>query len=428
MYMKSVYQSFVVLQILSALTLANTNIPSFIPNLRKRRAGNAGLDSSKVSLPFALPGQNLDLSEEERNGDEMIPGQAKKFDVVLCGDANEVQLEDGNKSGGEGSDGFVAENEKVGMPNDLNLERYNSRRGVSYTKRKSRGIQMNDSIETHHDKTVSINDGEKAYDCYWKPSSELHYHQSKSVDNNGSLIRTTETTRCRSDYGDFRNRNIPDEEKLYLTEESGDEPPQKINFMPSVDIAGVSDGSTSFCPELSHLAILSSHSGISVGSPHKVITVAPCDQRSSGDRKSVNLCEVGTQTSLSIVCIEMQERNAGHSSTPSLPRACTSQSTQVSPSPSLLSVPPPKPQRHIETSHSPHINMMTGNVSSIAASRGLNYSYNAHQLMKEITELTRLVGPPVRPKQRKSAQGRDIARSKSANGKSIELQCKPVLL
>lgn len=418
-------QVFMVLQILSALTLANTSIPLFVPNLRKRRAGNAGLDSSKVSLPFALPGQSLDLSEEEQNGDEMIPGPAKKFDVTLHGNANEVPLEVGNKSEVEDSDGSVAENETVRMPNDLNLDGCNGKRDDSGTKRKSRSIEMNDSVEICHDKTVSMNDSEKAGDCYWKPSSELRYGQSKSVDNNGHRIRTRETKRCRSDYGDFRNRNIPDEEKLYLTEESGDEPPQKMNFKPSVDIAGISDGSTSFCPELSHLAILSSHSGLSVGSPHKVITVAPCDQSNSGDSKSVNACEVGTQTSLSIDYFEMQERCATHSSP--LPRAYTSQSTQVSPPPSRLSVPPPKLQRHIGTGQSPHISKITSNESSSPASRGLNYSYNAHQLVKELSE-SYLVGPPVRPERRKSAQGKDIARSKSADNKSIELQWKPVLL
>jgi hypothetical protein len=420
-------QVFVVLQILSALTLANTSIPSFVPNLRKRRTGNAGLDSSKVSLPFAMPGQSLDLSEEERNKDEMIPEPAKKFDVILHGDTNEVQLETGNKSEGEDSDESVAGNEKLQMPNNLNLDGCNGRRDGSGTKRKSRSIEMNDSVETCHDRTVSMKDSEKTGDSYWKLSSDLHYGQSKTVDNNGHRIRIPETKRCISDYEDFRNRNIPDEEKLYLTEESGDEPPQKINFRPSVDITGVSGGSISFCPELSHLAILSSHSGISVGSPHKVITVAPCTQNNSGDSKSVNACEVGTQTSLSIDCIEMQEKSVTRSSPPPLPRACTSQSTQVSPPPSRLSVPPPKLQRHIGTSQSPYISKITGNVCSSPENRGLNYSYNAHQLVKELAE-SYLVRPPVRPERKKSAQGKDIARSKSADGKSIELEWKPVLL
>jgi hypothetical protein len=47
--------------------------------------------------------------------------------------------------------------------------------------------------------------------------------------------------------------------------------------------------------------------------------------------------------------------------------------------------------------------------------------------VKELSE-SYLVGPPVRPERRKSAQGKDIARSKSADNKSIELQWKPVLL
>jgi hypothetical protein len=417
----------VVLQILSALTLANTNTPSFVPNLRKRRVGNAGLDSSKISLTFALPDQSLDLSDEERNSDEKIPGPAKKFDVILCGETNEVELEDGNQSKGEGSDGSLAENnKKVGMSNDLNLDGCNSKRDNSSTKRKNRIVGINDSVEICHDKLVSMSESKNADDGYWKPGSELSCHQSRSTDNSGNQSRTTETNRCRNDYGDFRNRNIPDEVKLYLTEESDDEPPQKLNFMPSVDIAGVSDGSTSFCPELSRLAILSSHSGMSVGSPHNfgsgkvhMITVAPCNQSNNDGRKLVNACEVGTQTSLSVNYIEMQEKSATHSSP--LPRACTSQSTQVSPPPTRSSGPPPKPQRHIEKSK------ITGNVLSHPTSRGLNYSYNAQQLVKELVESDR-VETPVRPERRRSTQGKDFARSKSADNKSIELKWRPFML
>lgn len=442
-----------VLQILSALTLANTNIPAFVPNLRKRRAGNAGLDSSKVNLPFALPGQSLDLSDEEQNRDEKVPGPAKKFDVILCGEANEVGLEDVNQSEGEGSGGSGAENDaRVGMSNDLHQDGIDSRRDDGSTKGKKRSIEKNDSVEICHIKGVSIKDNRNAGECYWKPNSELNCHQSKNGDNYAHHIRTSETNRCKNDCGDLRNRNIPDEVKLYLTEESDDEPLQKLNFIPSVDVAGVSDGSTSFCPELSRLAVLSSHSGISIGSPHNFVTgkirmikVAPCNQSSSGDKLG-SACEVGTQTSLSIDCIEMQETNAAHSSPL---RTRTSQSTQVSPLPSRSSVPPPKPQRLIqksqspliskvtgnvssgsrstEKSQSPHINKMTGNVSSDSRSRGLNYSYNVQQLMKELA-VSNLVGAPVRPERRKSSQGKDITRSKSADDKSIELQCKPVLL
>lgn len=422
-----------VLQILSALTLANTNIPSFVPNLRKRRAGNAGLDSSKVNLPFALPGQSLDLSDEEQNHDEKVPGPAKKFDVILCGEANEVGLEDANQSEGEGSGGSGAENERMGMSNDLHQDGIDSRRDDGSTKRKRRSIEKNDSVEICHIKGVSIKDSRNAGECYWKPNSELNCHQSKSGDNYAHRIRTTETNRCKKDCGDLRNKNIPDEVKLYLTEESDDEPLQKLNFMPSVDVTGVSDGSTSFCPELSRLAVLSSHSGVSVGSPHNFVTgkirmikVTPCNQSSSGDKLG-SACEVGTQTSLSIDCIEMQETNATHSSPVQPPlRTHTSQSTQVSPLPSRSSVPPPKPQRLIQKSQSPHISKMTGNISD-SRSTGLNYSYNAQQLMKELA-VSNLVGAPVRPGRRKSTQGKDTSRRKSADDKSIELQCKPVLL
>jgi hypothetical protein len=79
--------------------------------------------------------------------------------------------------------------------------------------------------------------------------------------------------------------------------------------------------------------------------------------------------------------------------------------------------------RSIEKSLSPHINK----ILSDSRSRGLNYSYNAQQLVKEVAE-SNLVGPPVRPERRKSTQGKDIARSKSADDKSIELQWKPILL
>jgi hypothetical protein len=435
--------------------LANANIPSFVPNLRKRRAGNAGLDSSKVNLQFVLPGQSLDLSDEEQNHDEVMPGSAKKFDVFLCGGTNEMELGEVNQSKGEGSGGSMAENEgRVGMSNELRQVGIDSKMDDASTKINNKSIEKNDNVEICHIKGVSIKESKNAGECYWKPNSEFN---CKSTDNDAHQIRTTETNRCKNDCGDLRNRNIPDEVKLYLTEESDDELLQKLNFMPSVDVACVSDGSTSFCPELSRLAILSSHSGISVDSPHNFVTgkihmikVAPCNQNNSDDNKSGSACEVGTQTSLSIDYVEMQETNATHSSPPHPPlRTCTSQSTQVSPLPPRSSVPPPKPQRHTEKSQSPHIskvtgnvssgsrsieksqyphiNKVSGNVSSDSRSRGLNYSYNAQQLVKELA-VSNLVGSPIRPERRKSTQGKNIARSRSADDKSIELQCKPVLL
>jgi hypothetical protein len=415
--------------------LANTNIPSFVPNLRKRRAGNAGLDSSKVNLPFALPGQSLDLSDEEQNHDDIMPGSAKKFDI-LCGETNEVELRDLNQHEGEGSGGSVAENEgRVGMSNDLRQVGIDSRMDDASTKINNKSIERNDNVEICHIKGVSIKESKNVGECNWKPNSELNCLQSKSTDSDAHHIRTTETNRCRNDCGDLRNRNIPEEVNLDLTEESDDELLQKLTFMPSVDVAGVSDGSTSFCPELSRLAVLSSHSGLSVDSPHNFVTgkirmikVAPCNQNNSDDNKSGSACEVGTQTSLSIDCVEMHETIATHSSPPHPPlRTCTSQSTQVSPLPPRSSVPPPKPQRYIEQSQSPHISKMTCNVSSDSRSRGLNYSYNAHQLVKELA-MSSVMGAPVRPERRKSTQGKNIARSKSADDKSIELQSKPVLL
>lgn len=402
---------------MSALSLTNTNIPSLVPNLKKRRAGNAGLSSPKVSLPFAVPIQSLDMSDEEQNSNEKI------LDVLLRGEANEMELKDVNRSEGDGSEKSLAENEeRVGMSVDLDVEQCNSRRNDLNSERKGRSIEMNDSVEICHDKAISISDTKNAGDSYRKPSSELRC-QSRTVDSNVHGIRTT----------DFRNRSIPDEVKLYLTEESDDEPPHKLNFIPPVDAAGVSDGSTSFCPELSRLAILSSHSGLSVGSPHsfgtgkiRMITVAPCNQTNSDDKKSAKVCNIGTQTSLSIGSIEMQEGNATH--TIRLPsKACTTQSTQVSPPPSRSVLLSSRPQRRTERSQSPHMNKMTSYISSSPRSRGLNYSYNAQQLVKELTAYSQ-VGPPVRPERKKSAQGKDSVRSKSADDRSIEFQWRPVLL
>lgn len=411
------------LQILSALSLTNTNIPSLVPNLKKRRVGNAGLSSSKASLPFAVPIQSLVMSDEEQNSNEKIPGPAKIFDVFLRGEANEMELEDVNRSEGDDSEKSVAENEeRVGMSVDLDVEQCNSRRDYLNTERKCRSIEMNDSVEICHDKVISTSDTKNPGDCYRKPSSELRC-KSKTLDSNVHGIRTT----------DFRNSSIPDEVKLYLTEESDDEPPHKLNFIPPVDATGVSDGSTSFCPELSRLAILSSHSGISVGSPHsfgtgktRMITVAPCSQTNSDDKKSAKVCNIGTQTSLSIGSIEMQEGSATHALRLPL-QACTSQSTQVSPPPSRSLLLPSRPQRHTERSQSPHMNKMTGYIASSPSSKGLNYSYNAQELVKELTA-NKQVGPPVRPERKKSAQGKDVVRSKSADDRSIELQWRPVLL
>ena len=73
------------------------------------------------------------------------------------------------------------------------------------------------------------------------------------------------------------------------------------------------------------------------------------------------------------------------------------------------------------------MNKMTGYISSSPSSKGLNYSYNAQQLVKELTANDQ-VGPPVRPDRKKSAQGKDVVRSKSADDRSIELQWRPVLL
>lgn len=422
-----------VLQILSALTLANTNVPSFVPNLKKRRAGNAGLGSPKVSLPFALPVRSLDMSDEEQNCNEKIPGPAKIFDIILCGEVDEMDLEDVNRSEGDGSDKSVAENvERAGMSTNTDLQQCNSRRDDLSSMRKGRSIGTNDNGEICPDKGISTSETKNVGDCYKKPNSEMSC-LSKTVDNNGRGIRTTETSKFRNDCADFRNSNIPDEVKLYLTEESDDEQLHKLNFIPSMDAAGVSDGSTSFCPELSRLAILSSHSGVSVGSPHssgtgkvRMITVAPCNQTNSDDKKSAKVCNVGTQTSLSIDSVEMQERYATRTSLLPL-KPCTSQSTQVSPPPSRSSLPPQRPQRHSEKSQSPHINEMTDYILSSPRSRGINYSYNAQQLMKELMANSR-VGTPVRPERRKSTQGKDVARSKSADDKSIELQWRPVLL
>jgi hypothetical protein len=70
---------------------------------------------------------------------------------------------------------------------------------------------------------------------------------------------------------------------------------------------------------------------------------------------------------------------------------------------------------------------VTGKISPDSRSQALNYSYNAHQLVKELT-VRNIAEAPVRPERRKSTQSKNIARSESADDKSIELHCRPVLL
>ena len=273
-------------QIISALTLANTTIPSFVPNLKKRRTANAGLDSSKVILPFTLPGQSLDLSDEEQT---LGPG--------------EVQ-----------DDGSEMEND---VP--LDLSRHSRCAGQS---RQDSGIEA-----------------------------------SKS----GEVDRSTEINKAKLDF-----RNIPDDLKLYLTEDSEEELPKKLNHLSSMDIAAVSDGS-SFCPELSRLAVQSSHSGVSLGAGKSSRTSAA---------PRVASREIGTQTSQSDY-VESED--------------CRTPSSHT-----ML-----VPQKQLEKSD---VNKLINNVSENPALRALNYSYNLQQLLQEVSA-------PVRPERRKS---KDSSRSKSA--------------
>ncbi|XP_069696692.1 protein smoothened isoform X2 [Periplaneta americana] len=408
-------------QILSALTLANTTLPSFVPNLKKRRTGNAGLDSSKVILPFALPDQSLDVSDEEQNSDEKISGTIKKFDIFLCREANDVDLEDINDSDEEISDGMPAENDmKVVIASKFNEDENDDRNDDINNKRKNRSTEINAN-------TVSANDGIHIEEDQKNSIVDMGSHHSISAEVDDYRSRTSEGNRYRNNYGDCKNINIPDEVKLYLTEGSDDEPPQKLNFVPSVDIGGVSDGSTSFCPELSHLVVQSSHSGLSQGSPHnfdasktRVISVTPYNQSNNEGR------EVGTQTTLSIDCIEMQELKGKNIIHPS-PRACASQSTRVSPPSSRPSVPRSYSHGHFEKNQTSLVNKIADNVLSSPAGRALNYSYNVQRLVQELSEGSH-AGPPVRPERRKSAQGKNSVRSKSADNKNVELQWNPVAL
>ncbi|KAJ4447540.1 hypothetical protein ANN_09547 [Periplaneta americana] len=136
--------------------------------------------------------------------------------------------------------------------------------------------------------------------------------------------------------------------------------------------------------------------------------------------------EVGTQTTLSIDCIEMQELKGKNIIHPS-PRACASQSTRVSPPSSRPSVPRSYSHGHFEKNQTSLVNKIADNVLSSPAGRALNYSYNVQRLVQELSEGSH-AGPPVRPERRKSAQGKNSVRSKSADNKNVELQWNPVAL
>ncbi|KAJ9592920.1 hypothetical protein L9F63_015425, partial [Diploptera punctata] len=285
-------------QILSALTLANTNIPSFVPNLKKRRTANAGLDSSQVILPFTLPGQSMDLSDEEQ-----MPG------AELQDDASEVSE----------------------MENDVPLDLSTHSRGA---------------VESRQDSG---------------------FEASKSGEVDSCKNKATEINSTKLEY-----RNIPDDIKLYLTEDSEEELPKKLIYLPSVDITGISDGSTSYCPELSRLEVHSSHSGASVVAG-KVSRISVTPRAASR--------EIGTQTS-HCDYVEMQDLR------PSSPHIVQS------------SAHPPHKQ-----SERNDLDRLINNVSLSPATRALNYSYNAQQLRQENNA-------PVRPERRKS---KDCARSRSAD-------------
>ncbi|PSN54909.1 hypothetical protein C0J52_01651 [Blattella germanica] len=396
-------------QILSALTLANSNIAAFVPNLKQRRAANAGLDSSQVILPFNLPGQSMDLSDEDPT-----LGIAKKFNMILQGQVNDIELEDCNQSEEEVSDVSGEENEEkeaIPLPRDLSSQ--NSKK-----KNKSPDIKEISRIEN------------KSLEESRRDSGIEAGTQSKSAEGERCQSRIGETNKGgKLEYGDYRNRNIPDEVKLYLTEDSDEELPRRLSYLPPVDIAGLSDGSTSFCPELSHLAVHSSYSGLSVGTQNNFgggkinfISVAPHNPNLV---ERANSREIGTQTSQSDY-IEMEDLSNPNNGSP-IPRACTSQSTQVSPRMPSRSSAPPKPERLFDKGQSPHSDKFINNVSQHSARRGLNYSYNAQRLIQEMTEINHL-GPPVRPERRKSAQGKDIVRSKSAEDRLKEGERKALAL
>lgn len=252
-------------------------------------------------LPFALPGQSIDLSDGEQT-----PGPGEVQD-----DASEAS----------------------GAENDVPLD-------LSRHSRCAEESRQDSGIEA-----------------------------SRSGEVEGCKNRTPEVNKTKLEYG-----NIPDDLKLYLTEDSEEELPRKYSYLPCVDVAGVSDGSTSFCPELSRLAVQSSHSGASVGAG-KVsrISVAP----------RVASREIGTQTS-QCDYIEMQDF-----------RPLSGHTMQVI-------EPTGSAQKQLERNQ---VNNLIRNVTSSPAARALNYSYNAQQLVKEL-------GAPVRPERRKS---KDCTRSKSAD-------------
>ncbi|CAG2056232.1 unnamed protein product, partial [Timema podura] len=78
-------------QILTALAIGHANIQhsAFVPNL-KRRVANAGLDGKKPNLACALPGQSIDISEEEENGKIF----ARRLSVIISGHGESLELKD----------------------------------------------------------------------------------------------------------------------------------------------------------------------------------------------------------------------------------------------------------------------------------------------------------------------------------------------
>nr|CAD7573837.1 unnamed protein product [Timema californicum] len=78
-------------QILTALAIGHANIQhsAFVPNL-KRRVANAGLDGKRPNLVSALPGQSLDISEEEENSKIF----ARRLSVIMSGHGESLELKD----------------------------------------------------------------------------------------------------------------------------------------------------------------------------------------------------------------------------------------------------------------------------------------------------------------------------------------------
>ncbi|XP_049856044.1 smoothened homolog [Schistocerca gregaria] len=341
-------------QILTALTIGNSDISSMVPNLMKRREASAGLDGLKLMLPLpsALLGQSSCGSEEDLS-------DCKKCDEIEC------EVLDGVRSD---------KNEAV----------------------KDTIVDTTDETENKKDYKFKENEDEvqdrKACSCgsgVVNKDNELSTNKDTSViavANQSSFCDLPTTMRTKgavtsSSYNKnqlYMNTNIPDDIKL--SEISDDD----ANFL------GASyDDTTSYCPELQRLAGSLSDASVFThhtlgGSRVRTVGVGPCTV-GGNTRIHVRSREVGTQTTPSedIGMCELNSRGSTYSS-----GSGVNQGTQVSFGPQHEnSVKPYKGSEKLES--------LTG-----LAAKGLNYSYNMSKLVEELAEIA--AGHPLQLDHRKT--------------------------